>query len=164
MRELTEQAIRASFVNCSKGEAKRLMVPRDLAERPWGDLDFLGWRDPGAPTRSYLVAERGDGIIGVTFRLALGSGGQFHRSMCSLCLTTHPASGVALMTAGKARQAGKEGDSIGEYICTNMACSLYIRGKKLAEPGGRFQESLTVHEQVQRARQKLSAFLDKLFV
>ncbi|TGN78537.1 FBP domain-containing protein, partial [Streptomyces griseoluteus] len=49
MRPLTEQDIRASFVNCSKGDAKRLAVPRDLAERPWDDLDFLGWRDPGAP-------------------------------------------------------------------------------------------------------------------
>ena len=45
MRALTEQAIRDSFVNCSRGEAKRLATPRDLDERPWDDLDFLGWRD-----------------------------------------------------------------------------------------------------------------------
>jgi len=43
---LTEQEIRAAFVNCSKGEAKRLHVPRDLAAQPWDDLDFLGWRFP----------------------------------------------------------------------------------------------------------------------
>ncbi|GDY71934.1 hypothetical protein SAV31267_014190 [Streptomyces avermitilis] len=49
MRALTEQDIRDSFVNCSKGEAKRLAIPRDLDERPWDDLDFLGWRDPGRP-------------------------------------------------------------------------------------------------------------------
>ena len=47
---LTEQEIRAAFVNCSKGAAKRLHVPRDLAGQPWDDLDFLGWRDPQAPT------------------------------------------------------------------------------------------------------------------
>ncbi len=68
MKALTEQDIRAAFVNCSKGEAKRLPVPRDLGERPWDDLDFLGWRDPGAPDRSYLVTEREDRPVGVALR------------------------------------------------------------------------------------------------
>ncbi|WP_342782051.1 FBP domain-containing protein [Trebonia kvetii] len=44
-------------MNCTKGEAKRLNVPRDLAELPWEDLDFLGWRDQQSPERAYLVAE-----------------------------------------------------------------------------------------------------------
>ncbi|MFC6930320.1 FBP domain-containing protein [Actinomadura yumaensis] len=57
MRPITESDIRRSFANCSKGEAKRLTVPKDLDERPWGDLDFLGWRDPGAPER--LPGRRG---------------------------------------------------------------------------------------------------------
>jgi hypothetical protein len=59
VQPLTEREIRAAFVNCSKGEAKRLNVPRDLATRPWDDLDFLGWRDPQAPERAYLVAQAG---------------------------------------------------------------------------------------------------------
>ena len=50
MKALTERDIRGSFINCSKGEAKRLHVPRDLDGRPWDDLDFLGWGDPGAST------------------------------------------------------------------------------------------------------------------
>ncbi|GAA5023096.1 hypothetical protein GCM10025734_79940 [Kitasatospora paranensis] len=57
MKPLTEQEIRTAFVNCTKGEAKRLAVPRDLADVPWADLDYLGWRDPQAPGRAYLVAE-----------------------------------------------------------------------------------------------------------
>ena len=60
---LTEQEIRAAFVNCSKGEAKRLHVPRELAGQPWTDLDFLGWRDPQAPDRAYLVADLGVGPV-----------------------------------------------------------------------------------------------------
>ena len=61
VKPLTESEIRAAFVNCTKGEAKRLNVPRDLAEQPWEDLDFLGWRDrsrPSGPTwsRSLPVA------------------------------------------------------------------------------------------------------------
>lgn len=50
MRALTEKDIRSSFVNCSKGEAKRLTVPRDLEARPWDDLDFLGWGIRAHPT------------------------------------------------------------------------------------------------------------------
>ncbi|MFI8191754.1 FBP domain-containing protein [Streptomyces sp. NPDC085946] len=162
MKPLTEQQIRTSFVNCSKGEAKRLAVPRDLAERPWDDLDFLGWRDPGAPDRSYLVAEREGRPVGVALRFQPAQRGFLHRSMCSLCLTTHPRGGVSLMTARKAGPAGREGNSVGAYMCTDLACSLYLRGKKVPESGGRFEESLTLEEQIARTLGHLFAFLDKL--
>lgn len=163
MQPLTEQDIRNAFINCSKGEAKRLATPRDLGERPWSDLDFLGWRDPGAPDRSYLVTEHGDGLIGVALRFPSSRRGFLHRSMCSLCLTTHPGNGVSLMTARKAGAAGREGNSVGVYMCTDLACSLYVRGKKVPEAGSRFEESLTMEEQIARTVANLSAFLDKLY-
>ncbi|MDL5205501.1 FBP domain-containing protein [Streptomyces sp. ALI-76-A] len=162
MRSLTEQEIRTSFVNCSKGEAKRLSVPRDLDELPWDHLDFLGWRDPGAPDRSYLVTERDDRLAGVTLRFPSARHGFLHRSMCSLCLTTHRGGGVSLMTARKAGPAGREGNSVGLYMCTDLACSLYVRGRKVPDSGARFEESLTVEEQIARMTANLSAFLDKL--
>ncbi|GGI97534.1 FBP domain-containing protein [Streptomyces brasiliensis] len=164
MRSLTEQDIRDSFVNCSKGEAKRLPVPRDLAERPWPELDFLGWRDPGAPDRSYLVAERWREPVGVALRFPPARHGFLHRSMCSLCLTTHPGGGVSLMTARKAGAAGREGNSVGVYMCTDLACSLYVRGRKVPESGMRIEESLTTEEQIARTAGNLSAFLDRLYV
>ncbi|GGX87648.1 FBP domain-containing protein [Streptomyces minutiscleroticus] len=164
MKPLTEQDIRTSFVNCSKGEAKRLHLPKDLAERPWDDLDFLGWRDPGAPDRSYLVAERDGRPVGVALRFPTQQRGFLHRSMCSLCLTTHPGSGVSLMTARKAGPAGREGNSVGVYMCADLACSLYVRGKKVPESGGRLQESLTLEEQIARTTGHLFAFLDRLHV
>ncbi|MER5833660.1 FBP domain-containing protein [Streptomyces sp. NPDC002130] len=163
MQPLTEQDIRASFVNCSKGEAKRLAVPRDLDGRPWGDLDFLGWRDPGAPDRSYLVTERDGRLVGLAMRFQAAQRGFLHRSMCSLCLTTHPRGGVSLMTARKAGPAGREGNSVGAYMCTDLACSLYVRGKKTPEPGSRFEESLTLEEQIARTTGNLAAFLDKVY-
>ncbi|MFJ6080296.1 FBP domain-containing protein [Streptomyces sp. NPDC092369] len=164
MRSLAEHDIRNSFVNCSKGEAKRLAIPRDLDQRPWDDLDFLGWRDPGAPDRSYLVTERGTGLVGVTLRFPPPQNGYMHRSMCSLCLTTHPRGGVSLMTARKAGQAGRDGNSVGVYMCADLACSLYLRGKKISQSGARFEESLTLDEQIARTTGNLSAFLDKLYV
>lgn len=164
MRSLTEQDIRNSFVNCSKGEAKRLAIPRDLHDRPWDDLDFLGWRDPGAPDRSYIVTERGDDTVGVTLRFPSARRGFLHRSLCSLCLTTHPGNGVSLMTARKAGAAGREGNSVGVYMCADLACSLYVRGKKIPAPGSRFEETLTMEEQIDRTVGRLSAFLEKLYV
>ncbi|AZP21937.1 FBP domain-containing protein [Streptomyces aquilus] len=162
MRSLTEHDIRNAFVNCSKGEAKRLAVPRDLDERPWDDLDFLGWRDPGAPDRSYLVTERRGRPVALSMRLASAHRGFLHRSMCSLCLTTHPGGGVALMTARKAGAAGRDGNSVGLYMCSDLACSLYVRGKKVPQSTLRIEESLTLEEQIARTTGNLSAFLDKL--
>ncbi|MGW1721305.1 FBP domain-containing protein [Streptomyces sp. NPDC002306] len=164
MRSLTEPEIRDSFVNCSKGEAKRLAVPRDLDQHPWADLDFLGWRDPGAPDRSYLVTEREERLVGVTLRFPSSRRGILHRSMCSLCLTTHRGGGVSLMTARKAGAAGREGNSVGLYMCTDLACSLYVRGRKPLNSGSRFEETLTEAEQIARTRGNLSAFLDQLYV
>ncbi|MDH6622301.1 hypothetical protein M2271_000088 [Streptomyces sp. LBL] len=163
MRSLTDQDIRNSFVNCSKGEAKRLAIPRDLDQLPWDHLDFLGWRDPGAPDRSYLVTERAGQLVGVTLRSPSSQRGFLHRSMCSLCLTTHPGGGVSLMTGRKAGPAGREGNSVGLYMCTDLACSLYVRGRKIPESGARFEESLTLEEQIARTTGNLAAFLDKLY-
>jgi hypothetical protein len=158
MRPVTESEIRSSFVNCTKGEAKRLAVPRDLATRPWDDLDFLGWQDPAAPDRAYLVAENGDGWVGVALRRAAAAGGM-RRTMCSLCLTTHPGNGVTLMTARKAGRSGQQGNSVGAYMCADLACSLYLRGKKEAD---RFHESITMDEQVRRTLSNLSGFLTRV--
>lgn len=162
MKAVSEQEIRESFINCSKGEAKRLSVPRNLEEQPWDDLDFLGWRDPAAPDRSYIVTEHEGRLMGVAFRFSSQLRGQVHRSMCSLCLTTHSGNGVSLMTARKAGKAGRLDNSVGLYVCTDLACSLYIRGKKDYEAGGRFEETLTVEEKVDRTRTKLATFLDQV--
>jgi hypothetical protein len=161
MTPLTEQDIRASFVNCSKGEAKRLGLPRD--DPAWGDLDFLGWRDPKAPQRAYLVAERDAGLVGVVLRVATGAARGFTaRSMCSLCLTTHTSGGVALMTAPRTGEAGRSGDSVGTYVCGDLDCSLYVRGRKQSVGSFAQHDTLTVAEKSARLVKNLHAFLDQV--
>ncbi|WP_069884343.1 FBP domain-containing protein [Streptomyces luteocolor] len=163
MKPLTEHDIRTSFVNCSKGEAKRLPLPKNLADLGhWDDLDFLGWFDLSAPDRKYLVAEHAGGLVGLSLRSASGNRGFLRRSLCSLCLTTHPGSGVALLTAPKAGPAGRAGNSVGLYICADLDCSLYARGTKKAAPGGRMEESLTVEQQIERLRGNLDAFIERV--
>lgn len=158
MEPLTERQIRNAFVNCTKGESKRLYVPRDLDEEPWSDLDFLGWRDPRAPDRAYLVAELNGRPVGIRLRSSGAGWWQTRRSMCSVCVTTHTG-GVSLMVAPKAGKAGQQGNSVGTYICSDLACSLYVRGKRDAGMGGRLHESLTLEEKVRRTVANLAAFI-----
>ncbi|MEV4393451.1 FBP domain-containing protein [Nonomuraea sp. NPDC049607] len=163
MRPLTEPDIRTSFINCTKGEAKRVGLPRELADLPWDDLDFLGWRDPGAPERAYLVAERDEAIVGVALRVTSGAPRAFtSRSMCSFCLTTHTSGGVALMTARRTGEPGRQGNTVGQYLCADLACPLYLRGRKQAAGAGVVDESLTPAEKIARTHANVRSFLDKV--
>jgi hypothetical protein len=163
MDALAEAEIRGSFVNCSKGEAKRIALPRDLAALPWADLDFLGWRDPGAPDRGYLVRAGAGGPVGVVLRAAPGARrGLTRSSLCSLCLTGHSGGGVDLMAAPLAGPAGRQGNTVALYMCGDLACPLYVRGKKTSALVKRLEETLTLEEQVARMLGNLDAFLGRI--
>ncbi|HEX4829757.1 MAG TPA: FBP domain-containing protein [Trebonia sp.] len=162
MQPLTEQEIRAAFVNCSKGEAKRLSVPRDLAGRPWADLDFIGWRDPQGPGRAYLATRLDAAPVAVALRCPGPGPLQKKASMCSICLTSHTG-GVTLMVAARAGKAGQQGNTVGDYLCSDLACSLYARGLKAVRGlGGRPPEALTVEERAGRLLANLAAFIAKV--
>jgi hypothetical protein len=162
MEPLGETEIRSSFVNCSKGEARRLNLPKGLAELPWDALDFLGWRDPGAPDRSYLVVEREGVPVGVTLRVPNVRRSLTRTNVCSLCITAHAGSGVALLTARRAGAAGRQGNSVGTYMCADLACSLYLRGLKKSPLVSRPEESLTLEEQIARIRANVDRFLGQV--
>jgi hypothetical protein len=125
MKPMTEPEIRASMVNAAPGEAERMPLP-GLHEVVWADREYLGWRDPGSPLRGYLVYWRDDEPIGISLRasevrLQPGS------AICSLCNTPQPAGQVTMFTAARAGDAGRAGNSVGTYICADLACSLLIR-------------------------------------
>jgi hypothetical protein len=166
MGPLGETQIRSSFVNCSKGEAKRISLPRELGELPWGDLDFLGWRDAGAPDRAYLVrpgTEDGAEPVGIAMRIAAGARRNLMRSsLCSLCLTGHPGGGVDLLAAPLAGAAGRQGNTVALYMCADLACSLYVRGKKTSGAAKRLEETITLDEQIARTVRNLDGFLAKV--
>ncbi|MCF3104093.1 FBP domain-containing protein [Streptomyces roseoverticillatus] len=163
MQPFADNDIRASFINCSKGEARRIALPRNLSEVPWEDLDFLGWRDPGAPDRGYVVAERDGQLTGVTLRVPQGGPRSMAKTtMCSLCLTSHPGSGVSLLAARRVGAAGREGNTVGAYMCADLACSLYVRGKKVPELSMRYKETLSEEERITRMLVNLDDFLAKV--
>jgi hypothetical protein len=166
MEPLDEREIRDSFVNCSKGEAGRIRLPTGFADGAvaWADLDFLGWTDPGAPLRALLVVPGPAGPTGVVLRRPEAAKVSAMRSsMCRVCLTDHAASGVALFVAPLAGPAGRKGNTVGEYLCADLACPLYLRGKR--QPKMRLvrrEETLTLGERIDRAMTNLTAFTDRV--
>jgi hypothetical protein len=127
VRVLTEKQVRRSFVNCSRGEAEGLTLPRGFDALDWAELDVLGWRDPRAPLRGYLVLEVDDAPVGIAVRAADTRMSGRTAAMCLLCQTTQPGDGVSLFTARRVGEAGRNGNTVGTYICADLACSHRVR-------------------------------------
>jgi hypothetical protein len=127
MRALTEQQVRRSFVNCSRGEANGLVLPRDFHSLDWANLDLLGWRDPKAPLRGYLVVEIDEQPLGLAVRAAESRMSSRTAAMCLLCETPQTADAVSLFTARRAGEAGRNGNTVGTYICADLGCSHRVR-------------------------------------
>lgn len=159
MRALSEAEIRAAMVNATPGEAERMPVP-GLHEVVWGDREYLGWRDPGAPQRGYLVYWRDEVAIGIALRASevrLRPGA----AICSLCNTPQPAGQVTMFSATRAGEAGRAGNTVGTYICADLACSLLIR---IAPPSYDWQPdtSQIVAERVAGLASRVDSFASRV--
>jgi hypothetical protein len=163
MIPITEAELRASFVNCTQGERSRIALPAAPATIDFERLDFLGWRDPKAPDRACLVTRADDRWVGIVLRAAAKSAKSLTKStMCSLCMTLHASSGVALFSAPLAGAAGRNGNSVGTYICADLQCSLYVRALRKSEAIARMNETIDQAERIERLRQQVAAFVDRV--
>jgi hypothetical protein len=149
--------ITAAFVNCSRRQAGAIASPPGLAALDWDNLDFLGWRDPRAPQRAYLVAPHADRTVGLVLRGS--SAPRAGSGLCSLCHAVRPGNEVELLVARKAGAAGRRDNTVGTYVCDDLACSRYARGlRPLSLP----QAEQPGPERVMRLRQRVAAFLDRV--
>ncbi len=156
---MTEQQVRRSFVNCSKGEANTATLPRDLADQPWDGLEVLGWRDPKAPLRGYLVVQREGRPVGITLRAAESRMSARRSVMCLLCRSTHSGDAVSLFTARRAGEAGRNGNTVGTYVCADLACA--ARARTDIPPWLRDRDPVEVgEERVAELRARVEEFLD----
>ncbi|GAA4169169.1 FBP domain-containing protein [Gryllotalpicola koreensis] len=124
MQPLTEQEIRASFVNTSLKERNSITMP-DLGAISWDALDFLGWRDRKIDNVGYAVAHVDGAPVGVMMRT--GNGRTRTRPQCSWCEDVHLPNEVVFFSAKRAGAAGRKGDTIGTLVCAEFECSANVR-------------------------------------
>ncbi|NIK58306.1 FBP domain-containing protein [Kribbella shirazensis] len=160
MEPLSAEEIRRSFVNSTKSQVKSMALPAKFTELPWESLDFLGWRDAKAPNRGYLVVRRDGGVTGIAVSTQASGAARRFAGLCDLCNTAHHVSDVALFAARRAGTAGREGNTVGMYICADLACSLYIRGlKELDVPQG---ETAAPEVRADRLTTRLESFVQRV--
>jgi predicted nucleic acid-binding protein len=161
VQPLTEQQIRRSMINCSRGEATNMTLPRDFAILDWDRLDFLGWRDPKAPLRGYVVTWTDGGPVGMQLRAAESTTRRRMTAMCQLCRSSRSADTVSLFTARRVGQAGRDGNTIGTYVCTDLTCSHNVR---VETPSATLQPDpgRSLEERIVGLRNRLDAFIDEV--
>jgi hypothetical protein len=131
--QLSPDDIRGSFINATKGEASRVPLP-GLHEVIWQQREYLGWRDQQSPQRGYLVHWVDDRPVGLMLRASEFSLNPGIAAMCSWCRITRRSDEITLFSAPRAGQAGRDGNTIGTYVCDDLACSHMIRLLPPASP------------------------------
>jgi len=110
----------------SDDEIQSMSLP-GLHETLWSEREFLGWRDVNHKTRGYLVFWVGGNLRGLMVRAAETAMPPGQSALCALCHTHQPAPQVSLFVAPKAGEAGRKGNTVGTYLCSDLSCSTIIR-------------------------------------
>jgi len=77
--------------------------------------------------RGYLVLDVADGPVGLAVRAADSRMSSGTAVMCLLCQTGQAGDAVSLFTARRTGEAGRNGNTVGTYICTDLGCSDRVR-------------------------------------
>jgi hypothetical protein len=125
MLPLTDATIRSSFVNASRKVVADITLPAGFAEIDWAELDYLGWTDPKMKRRSYVVVPVDGEPVGVVLRQSDAS--PQRRAQCSWCRDVKLPNEVVLYSAQRAGAAGRNGNTIGTWVCDEFQCSVNVR-------------------------------------
>lgn len=126
MRPVTKADIASCMANMSDSDLAVMTFP-GLHETLWEEREFLGWRDVHHNTKGYLVFWIGDGLRGLMVRAAETQMPPGRSAICALCHTQQPAPQVSMFVAPKAGDEGYRGNTVGTYLCADLACSTLIR-------------------------------------
>ncbi|GAA2747469.1 FBP domain-containing protein [Terrabacter aerolatus] len=156
MKPLTENEIRASFVNTSRREAKQANLPDlDRIGDRWETLDFLGWVDRSNAQRAYAVVPVDDEPVGLLLRTSERT--RKASTMCAWCEDVFATTEVSLFVAKRAGAAGREGNSLGTLVHADFSCSAHVRRLPNGMEGGLDPLAL-VERRVEELRARSSAF------
>lgn len=162
MQQLTEKIIRASFMNASRQEAKKLTLPEDFTTLGWENLEYLGWRDPKMPQRGYMVHTDAQGNTrALLLRATSGAHKPSNVAMCEMCRDVNIPCSVGMWTARRAGQSGRDGNTLGTLICSRFECSRNVR---IAPPKNPIHPDpmLVVAERIALLDERVASFLDRV--
>jgi hypothetical protein len=125
MHSFTDEQLRSSFLNASLRERKAMPTPPDFDATRWDQLDYLGWRDPKAPSLGYLVADLDAEPVGILLRQAERT--PRSRAQCSWCEDVTLPNPVVFFSVKRAGDAGRRGDTVGSLVCAGFECSANVR-------------------------------------
>ncbi|MFD1214176.1 FBP domain-containing protein [Arthrobacter sp. GCM10027362] len=161
MEQLTDSAIRKSFINATRSEVSALNLPAGFADLDWDNLDYLGWRDPKMPQRGYLVTPLDGRPMGVLLRAPETSTPGNRRVLCALCQDVHSEEDVYLYVARRAGQPGRDGNTVGTLICADFVCSANVRQEVPATPIHPDPEAVTAGR-IAGLRERTALFLHRV--
>lgn len=164
MISLTEQQIRASFVNASRREAAQAALP-DLAALAWNELDYLGWRDRKAPLSAYVVLELDGEPTGVLLRASSRPDHLLRRkALCAWCQDLSSVN-ATLYVARRAGASGRAGNTLGTLLCEDFSCSHNVRRPPTSTEAGTGVEEvreLIVQERISGLRERAARFVEEV--
>lgn len=160
MTTLDAEAVRRAMINCSKGDTKRMNLTDGVVGTDLDTVEYVAWHDPRIPQQAYLVAVHEGALVGVLLRRA--AGGARRTAMCALCRTTHSGGNVSLFTAPRTGAAGRQGNTIGTYICDDLACPRNARLERAPHLGMTPELGRPVAERVAGLRTRLDVFLSSI--
>lgn len=153
MNPLTRDDIRELF---TKRQRKELRLP-DVDAIDWDNLDFLGWKHPSGHL-SYVVYEFEGDFKGIVFE-ATRQSNKARVMSCSWCITQQPGDAISLYSI---QLPDNEKVTIGDYICSDLQCSLYVRNLK--QPNiPRLQENLSIEGRIARLQKNVDGFFNRLY-
>ncbi|MFP5019874.1 FBP domain-containing protein [Pseudonocardia phyllosphaerae] len=106
--------------------------------------------------RGVLLVPGDDGATGVVLRAANGTARA--AAMCALCRTTHSVGGVGLFAAPRSGAKGRQGDTVGTYICADLSCAEHVRVEK-ATAALKPAPGMTVDERRAGLRERAAEFV-----
>ena len=127
MHPITRLDVQRALVNVTKSERAAVTVPSDFADTAWGALDFYGWRDLKFPHRGYLVRADVGSIVAVGVTTPSGGLTGGRKAMCAICRAVDNSTAIALFAARRAGAPGRNGNTVGTYICSGLDCSAQLR-------------------------------------
>ncbi|MGE3193781.1 MAG: FBP domain-containing protein [Microbacteriaceae bacterium] len=121
----------------------------------WDRLDFLGWRDPKAARRAYVVVPLESGPVGIL--LCQAEAAPRTRAQCSWCQDVELPNDVVFYSARRAGPDGRKGDTVGTLVCAGFECSANVRRVPSTASMG-FDPDAVRTSRIETLRERATAF------